>query len=260
MDASARRLPTMIGAGAISLILAGCGAGIATENGDPRSGSSSGEIVTSQASDTAAAPDETAYNNGAERGEEQTRAAATSAPDVRPSGEDGEEENGPIPGEQRQSSRDDEADGNVPQGDTPPADFALDRCHVTALSARISEVKPAAGNRYAVLVFTNESGEACTLNGHTGMLLLDENGDPLPTDVRKQQPGPRRVVLEPDTSASASLRWGGVGGDKPPVDARYALVTPPDAYEQLRVPFDWRVYKGRISVTSVVDGNDGAGQ
>ena len=156
---------------------------------------------------------------------------------------------------------DDSGNTGVGDGTTPPADEPeLTRCHTADLSARITPEGAAAGTVYATLVFTNESGSACTLNGHPGMLLLNAKKEPLPTDVLKKPPEPHRVVLDPGGAASATLHWGNVPtGDEPcqpPSD--YALVTPPDAYEQLTLSFQSSSCHGTIYMTSVVAGDDGA--
>lgn len=137
---------------------------------------------------------------------------------------------------------------------------ALERCHTGEVSARIVAGDAAAGNRYATLVFTNESDGACTLDGHPGMRLLDGNHDPLPTDVRRVAPSPREVVLQPGGTASASLHWTVVpsGDQKCQPPAKYTLVTPPDAYDQLTISFHARSCHGTIFATSVVAGDDGA--
>lgn len=132
-----------------------------------------------------------------------------------------------------------------------------DRCRAADLSAGITDIRPATGSRHAVLVLTNDSARPCTLNGHPGVRFLDEDRRPLPTDVRQIPPAPGRVVVESGTSASASLRWGVIGGDDPAVETAYARITPPDRRGKLRVQFDRRVSGGRIAVTGVVDGDTG---
>lgn len=77
--------------------------------------------------------------------------------------------------------------------------------------------EPAAGNRYATLWITNTGTAPCTLDGYGGLQLMDSNGDPLPTEVRRTaDPGPAPVALSPGERAGENLHWGVVPGDGEP--------------------------------------------
>lgn len=122
----------------------------------------------------------------------------------------------------------------------------VERCHTSMLSGNVQRGEPGAGQRYAELVLTNTSGETCTLYGYGGMQLIDENGDPLPTDVeRTPSPGPEVVRLAPGDSASATLHWTAVPHQGEPTDGpcqprpASAQVIPPDETDPLTVSWQF---------------------
>lgn len=176
----------------------------------------------------------------------------STAPSTGPSG-------GPTTGPTEGSSS---PSGDASPGPPPQAeqsDTAPGRCHTGDLAVRIVPSDSAAGSRYAVLVLTNSTDSPCTLDGHPGMLLLDKDHQPLPTDVRRVRPVPREVLLSPGGSASAELRWSPIpAGDSPcQPPAAFTLVTPPDAYRSLTVRFRANPCHGVVFATSVVAGESG---
>jgi hypothetical protein len=92
-----------------------------------------------------------------------------------------------------------------------------------------------AGNRYGKLVMTNNGSTPCTLNGYSGLQLLDAAGNPVPTNLqRKPDPGPSPVTVAPGTSVAANLHWTVVPTGDEPVEgpcqpeATSAAAIPPD--------------------------------
>ncbi|WP_406692895.1 DUF4232 domain-containing protein [Saccharopolyspora sp. ID03-671] len=116
------------------------------------------------------------------------------------------------------------------------------RCHTSQLSGSMSRVEAGAGQRYADLTLTNSSGSYCTLYGYGGMQLVDDAGNPLPTEVtRTANPGPTLIGLDPGESASATLHWSAVphGDEGYPCQptATGLEVIPPDETDWLPVPW-----------------------
>jgi hypothetical protein len=130
---------------------------------------------------------------------------------------------------------------------TPAPEPADDgRCTAATLSGEIQPGDAAAGNRYAKLVVTNTGSADCTLNGYSGLQLLDAGGQTVPTDLeRTAEPAPAPVTLPPAGKASADLRWSVVPhGDEPqtadcePV-ATTAATIPPNETEPITMPWEY---------------------
>jgi len=109
------------------------------------------------------------------------------------------------------------------------------RCTAGDLEGSVVPSDAAAGNRYADLVVTNTSGNACTLYGYGGLELTGADGQPLPTELtRSQPPKPGMVTLPPGGKAAKELHWTAVPSGDEPVDgpcetpAAGARVIPPD--------------------------------
>ncbi len=141
-----------------------------------------------------------------------------------------------------------------PAGGNPPA---VDRCHTDGLSARFAGGSGFAGGGSRNLVLTNISGHVCRLYGNPGMLLLDAQGNALPTTVHWV--GTRVLVtLQPGQSGYADVTtWVNPGPTDtgapcdPPAAA--VLVTPPDETTQLTITGSWRVCQhGYIEVGPMV--------
>jgi hypothetical protein len=119
---------------------------------------------------------------------------------------------------------------------------AISRCHTSMLAGTLQPAEAGAGHRYAELVLRNVSGEPCRIYGYGGLQLVDEQGNPLPTQLdRVANPGPSLITLEPGDSVSASLHWTAVPHGDEPVDGpcqptpAAAEVIPPDETDPLRV-------------------------
>ncbi|ROP38684.1 DUF4232 domain-containing protein [Saccharothrix texasensis] len=124
---------------------------------------------------------------------------------------------------------------------SPPATSAQDpatasgRCTAAVLAGAVESTEAGAGNRYGKLVVTNNGAAPCTVNGYSGLQLLDAAGNALPTDLqRKPDPGPAPVTLAPGAAAAANLHWTVVPTGDEPVDrpcqaeAAKAAAIPPD--------------------------------
>jgi hypothetical protein len=119
------------------------------------------------------------------------------------------------------------------------------RCSAAVLAAAVETTDAGAGNRYGKLVVTNNGAAPCTLNGYSGLQLLDDAGNPVPTDLRRTaDPGPAPVTLAPGTAASANLHWTVVPTGDEPVDrlcqpeASGAAAIPPDETTPVSLRWD----------------------
>ena len=128
---------------------------------------------------------------------------------------------------------------------TPAVAAGVSRCHTSELSAYFTVVigSAAAGSISYNLRLTNTSPNQCTIYGYAGMLLLDANHKPLPTNVQWDSLVPKELVrLGPGGSVAATVRFSpdvpGTGdnfaryGTCEPT-AYYTEVTPPDETTQL---------------------------
>ena len=105
-------------------------------------------------------------------------------------------------------------------------------CPTEALTVSIRQLSPAAGNRYAALVVTNTSRDACRTRGWPGLQFVDGEGARLPTDtVWDRAHEAPALTLPPSGRAYSRLHWAVVPGeaDEGPCPAPAALhVIPPD--------------------------------
>lgn len=156
------------------------------------------------------------------------------------------------------------APATTPGSDRGPISAAAQPlCRAAELSARLSQVEPAAGNRYAELLLTNTGHASCRTYGYVGLQLHDRAGRPLPTRVdREPEPGPVSLVLAPGRSAWTRLHWGAVPGQAEsqtgPCEPEPAslVVTPPDDTAHLRVPWTFGPVceHGQMWVTPLLPG------
>jgi hypothetical protein len=117
---------------------------------------------------------------------------------------------------------------------------ASGRCTAAVLAGAVESTEAGAGNRYGKLVVTNNGSAPCTVNGYSGLQLLDAAGNPVPTDLRRTpDPAPSPVVLAPGKAAAANLHWTVVPSGDEPVDrpcqaeAPRAAAIPPDETEPM---------------------------
>ncbi len=119
-------------------------------------------------------------------------------------------------------------------------------CQIDQISAALSPGDAGAGQRYANLVFTNNSAKACTMFGYIGMQLLTNNGnDFLPTDIVRNANVPKEeITLTPNGGqAYTTLHWGVIGGVGEPQDVQCqptpdkVQITPPNEDDFLVQPW-----------------------
>ena len=104
----------------------------------------------------------------------------------------------------------------APTTTAPPASTTgagTARCGIGDLEASLAPQSPGAGQRYAVLVLTNDGSAPCHTKGYPGLGLETADGKTLPSEVQWGGPGepaPEALTLAPGESASALLHWGAV--------------------------------------------------
>ncbi|GAA1838795.1 hypothetical protein GCM10009736_00180 [Actinomadura bangladeshensis] len=105
------------------------------------------------------------------------------------------------------------------------------------LSASLTDLGAAAGNRYATLVLTNKSGKHCTTGGWSGLQLAGADGT-IPTNVVREGTA-HTITIDNGGHAYERLHWGAVpAGDEPDTDRCEPVpgtlkVIPPDNTEQI---------------------------
>ena len=121
------------------------------------------------------------------------------------------------------------------------------RCHPSQLIVRIGHEGAAAGHIGVEVRFQNVSARACTLYGYPGLQMLDAAGRPLPTEVHRGRAytvpnvAERLVTLRPRAGAAFDAGWDdatGYGRKQCPTSTR-VLITPPDAYQSIKIA--WRI-------------------
>jgi len=124
---------------------------------------------------------------------------------------------------------------------TAPAGLA--RCRTAQLHASFGQLGAGAGNRYVRLILTN-GGPACRAQGYVGMQLLGTGGQPVPTDVVRDQSVPApAVTVSTGGQTSALLHWGAIpsgnesqSGPCEPVPQQVE-VTPPNEFQFTVAPW-----------------------
>lgn len=137
------------------------------------------------------------------------------------------------------------------------------RCHTSGLAISSRPLGAAAGNHYAVIVFTNNSGHSCRVYGFPGMQLLNSDGAKVPTDVvRDPSSKSRLVTLATGAAAWTRVSWSAIPGDDEPSSEQCeptpasTEVTPPDetAHKIIKWPYGPACEHGRVVVTALAAG------
>jgi hypothetical protein len=144
---------------------------------------------------------------------------------------------------------------------------AARRCHTSQLLARPGEGGVGLGNVMTVLTLTNVSDVPCRLYGYPGIQMLDSNHRAIPTHVARGDtyfrldPGPTRVFVGPNETASFVAAWGHVPpGPELCAASTYVRLTPPDETDYLTIPVAIDACAGGIFVTAIVAGANGPPQ
>jgi hypothetical protein len=120
------------------------------------------------------------------------------------------------------------------------------------LKVGVKSAGVASGNEGYVLVFTNTSTKACTVDGYPGAAVTDKPGQVVLNATRElsgfmsegQYPAPHPIALAPGAAAATLLEWidnplhGGtpVGANCPGMDGGKLLITPPNTTRSTAFP------------------------
>jgi hypothetical protein len=134
---------------------------------------------------------------------------------------------------------------------------------VSQLAAQLTQGSPGAGQRYATIVFTNNSPQPCTMFGYIGMQLLGANDATIPTNVVRSPGNPTTVTLAANGGqSSTTLQWGAINGQGDNQDGpcqptpEQVEITPPNDTTHLVQPWTFGPVceQGTINTTPVVAG------
>ena len=136
-------------------------------------------------------------------------------------------------------------------------------CTTSDVAARVVDSQAGAGQREAILVLTNTSGESCTITGYPGLQLLTSTNAKVPTKVvRVSSPAPKTVTLKPKAAASSALTFSVVPSGSEPQSGNceknpsQVQIIPPDATTSVTAPWGLGPVcnKGKISAKAFVAG------
>lgn len=142
--------------------------------------------------------------------------------------------------------------------DTAGRGAGIPRCRADQLSADVGGTRPAAGNRYAPLIFTNDSGRTCGLLGYPGVTVLNGDREQIGPDADRAPGNPVQLVtLPPGGSASSLLHWASPAAGDCHATSSYLRGFPPGSTEAIVVPAEIRLCGKVFDVRSVTEGIDG---
>ena len=139
-----------------------------------------------------------------------------------------------------------------PRNTASVADAGKSACTNGQLKVGIKSAGVASGNEGDILVFTNTSDKACTVDGYPGAAVTDQPGQVVLNATRElsgfmsegQYPAPHPITLAPGAAAATLLEWidnplhGGtpVGANCPGMDGGKLLITPPNTTRSTAFP------------------------
>lgn len=152
-----------------------------------------------------------------------------------------------------------------PASQTPtqtPVQVAGVPCRTASLSLAAVSADAAAGSRFNILAFTNQSAQACTLQGYPSLELVGEDGQVRAGFTVNREPGPyygeaaaiRAVRLEPGERAYfdlvSTVVAGEVAGENEPCAPVIAVrASPPDDRTTVQAPVQLTPCNQRVRVT-----------
>jgi Protein of unknown function (DUF4232) len=139
-----------------------------------------------------------------------------------------------------------------PRNTTSAAAAGTSTCTNGQLKVGVKSAGVASGNEGYILVFTNTSTKACTVDGYPGAAVTDKPGQVVLNATRElsgfmsegQYPAPHPIALAPGAAAATLLEWidnplhGGtpVGANCPGMDGGKLLITPPNTTRSTAFP------------------------
>lgn len=145
-----------------------------------------------------------------------------------------------------------------PVAGSPSPTAVASRCESTELSVAFGQVEPAAGNRYATLVFTNVGERVCHLQGYPGASVLDAQMQQLGPAVTYAPGNPHvRLTLEPGGKVSTVLHWASDAAGACQPESTYLRVYPPGETDPLIIEAAIQLCGDAFDVRNLTDGTGG---
>lgn len=145
-----------------------------------------------------------------------------------------------------------------PVAGSPSPTAVASRCESTELSVALGRVEPAAGNRYATLVFTNVGKRVCHLQGYPGASVLDAQMQQLGPAATYAPGNPHvRLELRPDGKVSTVLHWASDAAGACQPESTYLRVYPPGETHPLIIEVVIQLCGDIFDVRNLTAGTDG---
>jgi Protein of unknown function (DUF4232) len=159
-----------------------------------------------------------------------------------------------------------------PQNPASTTDAGTPACTDNQLKVSLKSAGVASGHEGDILVFTNTSSTACTVDGYPGAAVTDNPGQVVLNATRElsgfmsegQYPTPHPIRLLSGATAATLLEWidnplhGGtpVGANCPGMDGGKLLITPPNTTKSTAFPPP-RICVGYFVVYPLIPGTSG---
>jgi hypothetical protein len=145
-----------------------------------------------------------------------------------------------------------------PVAGSPPPKAVASRCESTELSVALGRVEPAAGNRYATMVFTNVGKRVCHLQGYPGASVLDADMRQLGPAATYAPGNPHvRLELPPGGKVSTVLHWASDAAGACQPESTYLRVYPPGETHPLIIEATIQLCGDILDVRNLTVGTDG---
>jgi hypothetical protein len=145
-----------------------------------------------------------------------------------------------------------------PVAGSPSGTAVAPRCESTELSVALGRVEPAAGNRYATMVFTNVGRRLCHLQGYPGASVLDADMQQLGPAATYGPGNPHvRLELRPGSKVSTVLHWASDAAGACQPESTYLRVYPPGETHPLIIEATIQLCGDILDVRNLTVGTDG---
>ncbi|MQA11135.1 MAG: DUF4232 domain-containing protein [Pseudonocardiaceae bacterium] len=152
------------------------------------------------------------------------------------------------------------SNGAAVAGERTEQDQQVPACQGADLSVGKGETQAGMHQRGMDIVVTNTAWQACSIDGYPTVTLLDADHNPVRTNDEygstyfKQDPGARRIVLEPGENVASNLAYTHpTAPDEPQVTASHLRIHTPGATEgEFVIPiYRTQVYRSEVTATAL---------
>ncbi len=162
-----------------------------------------------------------------------------------------------------ESTGDGSSGDSAGEGSTPTRTVERDAesglaCGTDELQMTLEPMGPDA-DEWTQLKVTNVGGRPCQIRGYGGLQFLDYHGNPLPTEIHREQADPPVLTLRQSQSAAMELTWDIY--QQPCAEVETLQFTPPANTKTLAAPWYGAVCRnGLVDATAfrMVYGNGGS--